>query len=154
MIKLLRVDNRLLHGQVAVSWVNAVGTNCVGVAGDHISDIVITAMKLCKPAGVKLVIKTVDNMIADIKAGRTEKYNLFLLVGNIKDAYRIAKEVPEITEINIGRTDKNKNYEYLNNETCISEEQKVQMRELIDRGVIINLQMIPTTKATPLKNLI
>ena len=30
MIKLLRVDHRLLHGQVAFSWKNAVEADCQG----------------------------------------------------------------------------------------------------------------------------
>ena len=154
MIKLLRVDSRLLHGQVATSWVNHVGTDCVGVAGDNIDPIVETTMRLSKPSGIKLVIKTVDDMIKAIRSGVTDKYELFLLVESITDAYRLAKEIPEIREINIGRTKKNDSYRYLNKETCISDEEIAMMEELLKKGVIINLQMIPTTKSTPLKKIL
>ena len=36
MIRLCRVDHRLLHGQVAFSWTNAVGADCILVASDSV----------------------------------------------------------------------------------------------------------------------
>ena len=36
MIKLLRVDHRLLHGQVAFSWKNAVEADCILIACDAV----------------------------------------------------------------------------------------------------------------------
>ncbi|MFQ7536893.1 MAG: PTS sugar transporter subunit IIB [Clostridium sp.] len=34
MIKMLRVDHRLLHGQVAFSWTGYLGVNCILIAND------------------------------------------------------------------------------------------------------------------------
>ena len=66
MIELLRVDHRLLHGQVAFSWTNALGIDCILIANDSVpgDDIRKTTLKLSKPNGVKLVIKTIDDAIA------------------------------------------------------------------------------------------
>ena len=36
MIKLLRVDHRLLHGQVVFSWVSALDPDCILVANDDV----------------------------------------------------------------------------------------------------------------------
>ena len=38
MIQLLRVDHRLLHGQVAVSWVQGLGSNCIFCVGDKVAN--------------------------------------------------------------------------------------------------------------------
>mgnify|MGYP000803729213 CR=1 FL=1 len=38
MIKLLRVDHRLLHGQVAFSWKNAVEADCILICLLYTSD--------------------------------------------------------------------------------------------------------------------
>ena len=48
MIKLVRVDHRLLHGQVAFSWTNGVGANCILVASDTVvnDDVWKTTLKL------------------------------------------------------------------------------------------------------------
>ena len=38
MIKLLRVDKRLLHGQVAFTWTASVGADCILIACDTLQD--------------------------------------------------------------------------------------------------------------------
>lgn len=37
-ILLTRVDNRLIHGQVGVTWVNHLGANLILVANDEVSN--------------------------------------------------------------------------------------------------------------------
>ena len=51
MIKLLRVDHRLLHGQVAFSWKNAVEADCILIACDAVmkDDLRKTSIKMAKP---------------------------------------------------------------------------------------------------------
>ena len=73
MVELLRVDHRLLHGQVVFSWCSALNPDCILVANDEaVSDeLRKTTLRMSKPAGVKLVIKSVDDSIAAINAGKT-----------------------------------------------------------------------------------
>lgn len=106
MIKLLRVDHRLLHGQVAMTWTQELDTNCILIACDAVvkDDVRKTTLKLARPAGVKLVIKSVDDSIEALRSGVTDKYRLFIVVESIEDAYRLAKGYSEIEHINIGGT--------------------------------------------------
>lgn len=71
MITLLRVDHRLLHGQVAFSWTQYVGADCILIANDSVPGDKLrkTTIKLAKPPSVKLVIKNVNDSIEAIKAG-------------------------------------------------------------------------------------
>ena len=80
MIKLLRVDHRLLHGQVAMTWTQELDTNCILIACDAVvkDDVRKTTLKLARPAGVKLVIKSVDDSIEALRSGVTDKYRLSL----------------------------------------------------------------------------
>lgn len=149
MIKLLRVDSRLLHGQVAVSWTNYVGTDCILVAGDHIDPMVVTIMKMSKPAGVKLVIKTVEDSIAAINSGKTDGYQLFILVESVTDAYRLAKGCPQIKKINIGRTRRLEGTLPLNDETWVTPAERTMLQELVAADYDMVLQMIPNSKAVP-----
>ena len=59
MIQLVRVDYRLLHGQVAVSWTADLGIDCILLVSDTLLDdpIRVTSVKLAKPTGVKVVSK-------------------------------------------------------------------------------------------------
>ncbi|HHP7414153.1 TPA: PTS sugar transporter subunit IIB, partial [Klebsiella pneumoniae] len=88
MITLLRVDHRLLHGQVAFSWTQYVGADCILIANDSVpgDELRKTTIKLAKPPSVKLVIKNVNDSIEAIKSGVTDKYNLFIVVESVNDA--------------------------------------------------------------------
>ena len=63
MIKLLRIDHRLLHGQVAMAWTQSLDSDCILIANDAVvnDNIRKTTMKLAKPNGVKLVIKNIED---------------------------------------------------------------------------------------------
>ena len=58
MIKLLRVDHRLLHGQVAMAWTQSLDSDCILIANDAVvNDNIRKQHEIAKPNGVKLVMK-------------------------------------------------------------------------------------------------
>lgn len=137
MIKLVRVDHRLLHGQVAFSWTNGVGANCILVASDTVvhDDVWKTTLKLGKPSGVKLVIKNMADSIAAINSGVTDKYKLIIVVRTIKDAKQLVDGCPSITSINLGNTKESKTTTQVSKQVFLEEEEKAILKELMERGV-------------------
>ena len=75
MIKKVRVDYRLLHGQVAFSWTSKLSADCILLVTDTLQDdpVRVTSVKLAKPPGVKVVVKTIEESIKAIKSGITDK---------------------------------------------------------------------------------
>ena len=71
----------MLHGQVAFSWTSALGADCILIANDLVmkDEIKKMAIKMAKPQGVKLVIKSVEDGIKAINSGVTDKYKLFII---------------------------------------------------------------------------
>ena len=104
MILLTRVDHRLLHGQVAFSWTQGLGADCILIANDDVptNELRKTTIKLAKPQGVKLVIKNIEDSIVALQSGVTDKYKLFIVVESIADAKKLAEAYPEIQKINLG----------------------------------------------------
>ncbi|MFR2169993.1 MAG: PTS sugar transporter subunit IIB [Anaerostipes hadrus] len=103
MIKLLRVDYRLVHGQVAISWSRHIGADCILVANDEVAkdEMRQSMLRLSKPQGMKLVIKSIEDSVKSIKSGVTDKYKMFIVVNNIQDVERLAKEIPELNYVNL-----------------------------------------------------
>lgn len=68
MIKLLRVDDRLIHGQVAVSWTSFIGADTLLVANEKATKdkVMQMAFNMAKPPQVLLSIKNIENAIAVI----------------------------------------------------------------------------------------
>ena len=73
MIKLVRLDYRLLHGQVVFSWTGHVGAQRIIVVDDDAAsdEMKKSALLLSKPAGVRVNIFTVDKAIAKINSVST-----------------------------------------------------------------------------------
>lgn len=57
---------------------------------------------LSKPAGVNLVISTVEKTIAFLNSAKGQKYSVLVLVKNVADAAALAKGCEGIDAINVG----------------------------------------------------
>lgn len=137
MIKLVRVDHRLLHGQVAFSWTNGVGADCILVASDMVvnDDVWKTTLRLGKPSGVKLVMKNMADSIEAINSGKTDKYKLIIVVQSIKEAKQLLDGCPSIKSINLGNTKESKTTTQVSKQVFLEEEEKTILKELINRGI-------------------
>ena len=146
MIKLLRVDHRLLHGQVAFSWTNALGTDCILIANDSVptDDIRKTTLKLSKPNGVKLVIKTVDDAIAAVNSGVTDKYKLFIIVESIHDAKRMVEGCASIRQVNLGGTQKTPDKKAISKFIFATEQDVADIRAMVQAGAEVELRQVPS----------
>lgn len=147
MIKLLRVDHRLLHGQVAFSWTSHLGADCILLASDSLlnDELRLTTVKIARPPGIRLVAKTIDDSIQAIKSGVTDKYKLFIVTDTIDDAARIAREC-SIASINLGGTKSAKDKTKLSKAIYVTEHEEKVLKELVEEGIELNIQMIPSEK--------
>ncbi|NOW05036.1 PTS sugar transporter subunit IIB [Clostridium beijerinckii] len=148
MILLTRVDHRLLHGQVAVSWTSTLGADCILIANDElmINELKKTTIKLAKPSGVKLVIKSIEDSIVALRSGVTDKYKLFIVVESIADAARIAENVPGIKQINLGGIKASEGTKNISKAINISEEEEELIRKMVSDGVEVEIRQVPGDK--------
>ena len=111
MITQIRVDDRLIHGQVAVVWTKELNAPLLVVANDEAAKNEITQMtlKMAVPNGMKLLIRSVEESIALLKDPRATDKRIFVIVNSVKDACTIAKNITDLEAVNVanvGRFDK------------------------------------------------
>ncbi|HEL0772714.1 TPA: PTS sugar transporter subunit IIB [Streptococcus equi subsp. zooepidemicus] len=111
MITQIRVDDRLIHGQVAVVWTKELNAPLLVVANDEAAKNEITQMtlKMAVPNGMKLLIRSVEDSIKVFNDPRAVDKRIFVIVSSIKDACQIAKQVKDLEAVNVanvGRFDK------------------------------------------------
>ncbi|ECG8589532.1 PTS system mannose/fructose/N-acetylgalactosamine-transporter subunit IIB [Salmonella enterica subsp. salamae] len=148
MIVFLRVDHRLLHGQVAFSWTQYVGADCILIANDSVpgDDLRKTTIKMAKPPAVKLVIKNIADAIEAIKSGVTDKYKLFIVVESVADACRLARELPDIKSINLGGTKVREGSQNIAKAINLLTDEMAQLRELAAGGVEVEIRLVPNDR--------
>ena len=148
MIILTRVDHRLLHGQVAFSWTQSLGADCILIANDDVpnNEVRKTTIKLAKPQGVKLVIKNIADSIAALQSGVTDKYKLFIVVESIGDAYKLAEAYPSIKKINLGGTKVKEGTRSIGKAVNVLPEEEELLKKLVAQGVEVEIRQVPNDK--------
>lgn len=157
MVVLLRIDDRLIHGQVALAWTPALGADCILVANDAAAHDALqrSMLKLACPQGVKLVVKTIDDAIAALASGVTDRYRLFIVTGSIEDAHRIVSRCPDISTVNIGGCRESaRAIRRLSAAAPVTERDMDLIRDLIARGVEVEVRQVPGDQKIDVTNLI
>lgn len=156
MIKLTRIDDRLVHGQVAFTWTPALGADCLLVANDRIANdqFLKMTMGLAKPAGVKLLIFAVEAAIAYINDPRNKGQGLLILVDSVKDAHALVAKVPEIQSINFGGIRARAGAKQVSKAIALTESDILLIRELLQKGIELEVRQVPTDKKQAIDNLI
>ena len=143
MVQLVRVDGRLIHGMVAVTWCGVYSPDILVVANDAAANDEFHAMtlKLAKPGGVeKCFVWTLDKAVERINGPKYENKKIFMTVATVEDAYYIARRCPSVQHINIGPEVDGGNGRVTEGKTEISEgvwitEEKYKLlKELHDEG--------------------
>jgi Phosphotransferase system, mannose/fructose/N-acetylgalactosamine-specific component IIB len=111
-------------------------------------------MRLAKPNGVKLVIKTVPDSIKALNKGVTDKYKLFIVVSNINDAKEIVENYQGVKSINIGGTSPADDKTNITKTIAVTSKEKEVMRKLINNGVDIYIQMVPSNSKVSVEKLL
>ncbi len=104
MITFFRIDERLIHGQIAIKWSKLTGVDHIIVANDAAAanPIIQKSLMMAAPAGIKTVIKTIEESIKLANDPRAEKFKIMVLVNSPTDAFKFVSAVEGIPYINLG----------------------------------------------------
>ena len=156
MIKLVRIDYRLLHGQVVFSWTKSQGINRIIVINNEAAtdEFKKMSLNLAKPTGVKLNIFTVEEALSKMAKVETLKENIMLIFGNTKETLAFCEAYPKIKEINYGGIPKTNDGKQFGGAIFLNEEEQMEAKKLKEMGVKQYMQQIPTSKSEYLNKLI
>ena len=160
MIKLLRLDERLIHGQVANQWARQLAVDAIVVANDYAAGNELSKMSLrmAAPQGMKVVIKPVAEAIRQLNDPRAAHLSIFVVVDNPQDALTIATQVKGIPYINIGnfgRVNKDKMHRKQYSDCLFANDEEVEIfKKLISTGIDCEVRMLNSDPKVSLKSLL
>ncbi|WDV25789.1 PTS sugar transporter subunit IIB [Pediococcus acidilactici] len=157
MIKLVRVDHRLLHGQVAFAWIKYLKVNCVLIANDEVTNdnLRMAALRMARPDNVKLVIKDLKESIKALNSGITDKYYLLILLENVEDACELAEKVASIKVVNLGGAKDDEGKRQVAKAFFINDQEINMMKQATEKvDTKFEVQMVPNDKVQDVFKLI
>lgn len=101
-----RIDERLLHGQVKITWMPASGANTCIVCNDEVAegataDFAQAAMRASAGGEFKTSFYSVDKLCAIIDKAKPEQ-KIFIVCSNPTDVARLIEGGVPIKQVNVG----------------------------------------------------
>lgn len=162
MIKLIRLDERLIHGQVAIKWSRHTGVDRILVINNEAAanQTIQRSLMMAAPQNIKVAIKSFEDGIKILKDPRMDTVKVLVIVSEIQDLYQILLEKLEIPTVNIGnygriaakkagetrKTYRSNLYAY--------DDEVALLKKIIDLGYKVEYQTTPEDPAEPLANII
>lgn len=143
-ILLTRVDNRLIHGQVGVTWVNHLGANLILVANDKVAadPVQQSLMEMVLPDAIQTRFFTIDKTINIIHKA-SDRQKIFLVCRTPQDALRLIEGGVPIKELNIGNMHFSEGKEQISSTVSLDEDDKKTIRKIIDLGIKVAIRRVP-----------
>ena len=140
-----RVDERLLHGQVAVTWMNHISPDSILIADDDIvnNEVSKMALKMVKPEGTNMAIRSVEDGAKVLNDPRAKKLKIFVIVRTMQDALRLVRLTDEIHSINIGGIRKKDESRLISASVYLNDEDVKTLKELDSAVEDVYFQMVP-----------
>lgn len=154
MIKAVHLDDRLIHGQVAISWTRTLGVDVLLVIND---EIVLdkqrrNALKLGVPAGVKFGFRSVKDGIDFLNGPESQKYKIMALINNPLDAAKVCLEVKGVNRLTIGGV--RKKAPYIMDNLNLDEDDIKALNSIMDAGIQVGVLPTPADKFRDLQPVI
>ena len=154
-IVLVRIDDRLIHGQVMTSWLNYTSANKIMIIDDEVAKdpFMKSVLKTCVPANVKLATFTVEKAAARLKKGFAGD-KCIILAKYPKTLYRLKEEGVIFDHINIGGMGVSGDRTKFFRNISASEKEKRMLKELAEAGSKIGVRIIAEDSETDISKML
>ncbi|WP_314139946.1 PTS mannose transporter subunit IIAB [Buttiauxella noackiae] len=155
-IGLARIDDRLIHGQVATRWTKETNVSRIIVVSDEVAADTVrkTLLTQVAPPGVTAHVVDVAKMI---RVWNNPKYagdRVMLLFTNPTDVERVVEGGVDIKSVNIGGMAFRQGKTQVNNAISVDEKDIEAFKKLNERGIELEARKVSTDQKLKMMDLI
>jgi mannose/fructose/N-acetylgalactosamine-specific phosphotransferase system component IIB len=155
-IVLIRVDDRLVHGQVVYGWTRALGVDLILVADDKAAkdSFQINMMQMAAPAGVKVDVRSMEDAARELNATGGLAAHALVLVRGPEELLRLRQLGVAFDMVNVGNVHTGPGRRKLTKGVYASDAEVEAWRELAEAGVKLEAQWVPGESRTDMSKLV
>ncbi|MDV5357012.1 PTS mannose transporter subunit IIAB [Enterobacter asburiae] len=156
VIGLARIDDRLIHGQVATRWTKETNVTRIIVVSDEVAadNVRKTLLTQVAPPGVTAHVVDVAKMIRVYNNPKYAGERVMLLFTNPTDVERIVEGGVKLTSVNIGGMAYRQGKTQVNNAVSVDEKDIAAFRKLNDRGIELEVRKVSNDPKLKMMDLI
>lgn len=153
-IVLTRIDNRLIHGQVATQWCGAIGANLILVANDVVANDELRQglMDMAAPSYASTRYWTIEKTINTIHKA-SERQLIFIVCETPADVLKLVEGGVPIKKVNIGNMHMSQGKRQVVGSVAVDDADVCAFKKLKDLGVELEIRRVPTESAENLDKL-
>ena len=153
---LWRIDDRLIHGQVATRWTKETGVNRIIVVNDQVvkDKTRSTMLKQAVPPGVTAHVVSVDKMMRVYNNPEYADDKVMLLFTNPTDALELVRRGVPVKSINIGGMAYKEGRTMLDTSVSVDAKDVEAFKELDSKGIELEVRKVASDKKVPVLSLI
>lgn len=142
---LVRVDDRLIHGQVVTKWVKQTKCNKIVIVDDEISkqEFLANIYSMAAPPGIVVEIKSVTQAVEEWNINNTDNSRILLLFKSIATAKELWEKGISIETLQIGGIGAGPGKKVVYQTVSLSEEDVKNLLAMHKQGVKVEFQTIP-----------
>lgn len=151
---LVRVDNRMIHGQVASGWIGKSNAGNIVVVDTETAgnELMRDILSLAVPFGMKFSVLTQEEGISEYQKNGFGAESTMLVFKDIQTAYNCFKAGMEIPALQIGGTGARPGAKVIEGAITVTPEEVTMLNELCDSGVKVYLQQTVQSRSTNWKD--
>ena len=155
-IGLARIDDRLIHGQVATRWTKETNVQRIIVVSDEVAADTVrkTLLTQVAPPGVTAHVVDVAKMIRVYNNPKYAGERIMLLFTNPTDVERVVEGGVNITSVNIGGMAFRQGKTQVNNAISVDEKDIEAFKKLNARGIELEARKVSTDQKLKMMDLI
>lgn len=150
MISLVRVDNRLIHGQVVEAWLPHLKVSRIVVADDEAasSPLIRAAMGLAVSSDVDVSIQPMDKV--DFFQVSTDPVKTLVLVREVDGVLQARQRGLKMSALNLGNVHFASGRRQVSPSVFLSQDELNRLKMLGDEGIEVEARGVPTDRPVPL----
>ncbi|MCO6544522.1 MAG: PTS sugar transporter subunit IIB [Gilliamella sp.] len=146
IINLVRIDDRLIHGQVTTVWTKEAKAERIIIVSDEVAndEIRSTLVKQAAPPGIKVSVISINKAAAVYKNPKYENDTVFYLFTNPTDVLRLVNAGVLIKEVNIGGMSFKEGKKQITKAVSVDENDISAFKKLHEMGINLCLKVVIT----------
>ena len=154
-LQLVRVDDRLIHGQVAAIWVKALSVKRIVILDDRTAndEFLSEVIKLASPPGIAVEIYPLNTGIARVKEVAADPEPAFVIMRSPLAALRLREEGVEYPVLNVGGIGAGPGRKPLYRNISASDQELEAMRKLEALGTSVELRIVASDRPVAFRSL-
>lgn len=144
-ILLTRIDNRLVHGQVGVTWTKSIGANLLLVADDATSEDKLQQQLMtvtAKSSGAGIRFFSIQKT-ADIIGRAAPNQKIFIICRTPHDVRRLVELGVELKDVNVGNMHFSEGKHAITKKVYVDDKDMEDLKFLASKGINVYAQDVP-----------